>query len=424
MSTPLSVLSPEARVLLGAVPVGLGLDGGASSGSGGPEPETARVPPAEDLDWERLYRLLIRERAAAALHPVPERLPVDPPPEWDERLRALGAVSGFRQRRLLDSLEAVVELLADRGITVCLLKGAALALTRYPDPLQRPMGDLDLLVERSRAEEAWEALREAGWTWDRERYPRELYDTRQHRPPLESPGPEGQFVEIHEDLFVDGNPFGLGPHELRRDSEPVQVGSAGAEAPGPTAHLAYTCLHFGWADTLGKNGWRTFRDAAVLGADPGFGGDAFVRLAGRSRAGRPCYWTLRLARRLGGVRVPDEVLSALRPDMLPSPAARALERHFALKLFAGEDEEGCPSVTLGRALWRAAVQPPRPGGSGGLPWQHDEGFRRLQAERGEEPESPPGSLRRLARHVSEAGRWARYLGSLIGWRATGEGPGS
>lgn len=410
MSTPLSVLGPEARTLLAAVPAGMGLEGPDIRTSSG-----LRPPAPESLDWAALYRLIVRERAAAALHPIPERLPVDPPAEWDERLRALGAVAGFRQRRLLDSLEDVVEVLADRGIRICLLKGAALALTRYPDPLQRPMGDLDLLVEGGRAGDAWKILREEGWVWDRDRYPLDLYDPRQHRPPLEAPGRDGRFVEIHEGLLIDGHPFGLGPADLMADAGSVAVGTAKAGVPASVGHLVYTCIHFAWSDTLSSGGWRTFRDVAALAADPVFDWEDVLRRARRWGAERPCYWTLRLASRLGGVRVPDPVLSSLRPSALPSSALGALERHYALGLFAGrEDAAGCPSVTLNRILWRVGVQPSGPGVRAAVPWEHDEGFRRLQAARGEEPASPPGPLRRLARHLAGAGAWARYLGSVVG----------
>lgn len=402
MRSPLSVLSPEARLLVGALPAGLDLDPG----------DDTLVRPGESprLDWEALYRLIGRERAAAALHPIPERLGIDPPPVWEQRLRALGATSGFRQRRLLRRLEEIVGLLTDSGLSVCLLKGAALALTRYREPLQRSMADLDLLVEPGRAFEAREVLTDAGWEWNRDMYPGELYDARPHLPPLEDPDGRGQFVELHHALFIEGHPFRFGGEHLRADARTVEVGGAEALAPAPATHLVYTCIHFAWSHILSKAGWRAFRDVAVLSRASEFDWDDFLARAVQADAARPCYWTLRLAGRVGGVEVPDRVLSGMRPSGLPETALRVLERHYTVSLFStSPGDPGCPSVALSRALWRVGAQPGGPRGPGVLPWAKDEGFLRLDRD-GDEP---PGPLRRLLRHVGDAGSWMKYLGRVV-----------
>lgn len=405
MSAPLAVLGPEARILLETVPDGLGIERPVG-------PSSASPSGREAVDWEALYRLLERERAAAALHPVVERLGLDPPADWRDRFQALGAVSGFRLKRLLAALEDAAGLLAGRGISVCLLKGAALALTAYPDPLQRPMADLDLLVEPGAEHEAWGALTDAGWTWDRDRYPARLYEPRQHLPPLQSPDGRGRFVELHHDLFIDGHPFRLGPDDLRSGADPIEVGGVDLLVPAPDRHLVYTCVHFAWGHAVSKGGWRTFRDVAVLSRVPGFRWPEFRRLAGEYRADRSCYWTLRLARSLGGVGVPEEVLSALEPGGMPSPVIRALERHFALTLFA---VDRCPSVSLGRMLWRLAVRPSGPGPRGALPWEYDEGF--VERESGPGAEVRPGAVRRVGGQMADPSAWRRYLGSVLGLRA-------
>lgn len=405
MSSSRRVLSPEARLLLDLVPAGLDPErlGDAGSPSGR---EVASGP-----DWEELHRLLVRERATAALHPIPDRLPVDVPPAWEERLLAAGAVGGFRQKRLLERLGEAVELLGDHGIPVCLLKGAALALTRYPDVLQRPMADLDLLVEAGRRTEAWEVLRDEGWAWDRERYPVDLYELRPHAPPLASPDEPGCFLEVHDGLFVEGHPFRFGPRDLLTGAEAVEVGGVEVRVPRPAPHLAYICIHFAWNHALGRGGWRAFRDVSVLSAAPGFAWSDFAATAEEAGARRPCYWTLRMARNLGRVEVPGEVLERLRPAGLPSPLLEALERHYALVLFpvAG----GCPSVALERSLWRAGARPGGWSGDGALPWAHDEGFGHLPRNDADGEPPPRGGMQRMARHLRNTGAWRRYLGSLL-----------
>jgi hypothetical protein len=50
---------------------------------------------------------------------------------------------------LFDVLERLLLEFSKKGIEVILLKGAALAVTLYPDNTLRPMGDLDLLIKES-----------------------------------------------------------------------------------------------------------------------------------------------------------------------------------------------------------------------------------------------------------------------------------
>lgn len=397
------VLPPEARWLLGTVGE-VGHAGGAGNGRGA-DPADVDTVSRESLDWEALHQLIVRERAAAALHPIPDRVGIEVPSPWHDRLRALGAVAGFRQQRLLESLEDVAGRLAGHGVRIALLKGAALALTWYDHPLQRPMGDLDLLVLDGRAAEAWEILRDAGWIWHRERFPMELYDPRPHLPPLQDPGRTGRVVEVHDDLFIRGRPFEFGPRELLAGAGTRECGAARVRVPGPAAHLVYTCIHFAWSHCLAKWGWRAFRDAAVLTAAPAFRWNEFEALARSSGARRPCYWTLRLARELGGVPVPGRVLSDLRPDGLPRFVLRALERHFALELFAPGG--GCPSVSLGQTMWRAAMAPGRPGPESAFPWAYDRGFVELERERS--GGTPPSLPERLLRHGGDVRGWLRYL---------------
>lgn len=58
-----------------------------------------------------------------------------------------------------------LEVLDAAGIDLRLLKGPALAVLDYPDPIQRPTSDLDLLVRAEQIDRAVEALLEAGGTW-------------------------------------------------------------------------------------------------------------------------------------------------------------------------------------------------------------------------------------------------------------------
>ncbi|MBU1660855.1 MAG: nucleotidyltransferase family protein, partial [Chloroflexi bacterium] len=66
---------------------------------------------------------------------------------------------------LFRELDRILAAFAEANIPVILLKGAALAQTIYPDPALRPMGDLDLLVEKDDLERAVASAQNLGY-WE------------------------------------------------------------------------------------------------------------------------------------------------------------------------------------------------------------------------------------------------------------------
>lgn len=382
------VLGPEAVLLLDTVEDLLE-----------PAPSSGRAA-SEDgpWDWGRLYRLIAREKAAPAAfrNRTVARITEGAPEPWRKRFHSLSVVSEFRQQGLWESLDRILELLALEGMQPVPLKGAALGRTVYPSFLDRPLGDLDLLIPGGRAREAWDLLRTHGWAWDRDRFPLGQYRVHHHLPPLFDAQREGLVVEIHDGLLKPGHPFGLSVDDL------VDTG----QDMGMEAHLVFICTHFVWADQMEKGAWRTFRDVAVLQRTEGFRWDRVVSIAGESRASTCCYWTLRLAVNLAGVTVPDRVLSHLRPD-LPRAALAALERHLALRLFS--EDAACPAAAVNYALWRLAIQPERSGHGRTRPWRPGS----TRAPGGEEP---PGAAHRLVGHLRRLSGWRRWVGDLSGWR--------
>jgi hypothetical protein len=95
-----------------------------------------------------------------------------------ERIRESGAIlpkniatavtsveadSRKRTQRMLDNAVEFLQALAVEGIQVVLLKGAALAVTYYPDHLARPMADLDILIKKQDLKRGVEILVALGY---------------------------------------------------------------------------------------------------------------------------------------------------------------------------------------------------------------------------------------------------------------------
>lgn len=348
-------LSPAAQLLLW-------------SASARPRPEGLRPILEAGIDWRELSLLAQREQAASVI--------LRHLREWDTAalgreyadLRRLATISVMQMLQLEHLLHRTLHDLAERGIEAMLLKGAGLGYTAYPSFADRPMGDLDLLVHPAQARDTWEWLQTRGWTWPAARWAAEQYVDHHHLPPLTYE--PGEFrLEIHSDLLPAGHPFRFPLDTLWTRAQRVRAGAHVVAVPHPLHQLWHLAVHFAWSHELRWGTWRTLRDTAVLAASGTIDWPAFVVLARESRAATCCFWMLRLARRLAGAEVPDEVLGALRPSR-PRPVLEALERHYVTNLFPSR--LACPSIQFGRWLWEAGILPRRSGHGRVRPWHVSE----------------------------------------------------
>lgn len=394
-------LSLETRLLLAAAPA---------------EPDRERLGALLEAgpDWGRMVDLLLRERATLPFWRRIRPLAGAVEPEIRERIDRLAAASELRmgvlRRRLVESLEA----LEDAGVEAVVLKGGALAHTLYPDPGERPMKDLDLLVAPDAAEEARQALTSAGWRRDEEGYPEASYRRHYHLPPLRDDAGSGAALEIHTGLLLPGHPFDLDVEAFRRRAGTARLDGRPMRVPDPVDHLVYVGLHFAWAHMLRSAAWRTARDVAVLTGTEAFGWDPFLRRVEAVGVGPFAYWTLRLAGTFAGAGAPPRVRDALRPP-LPAPLLDRLERHFAGELF--ETEPGCPSIRLRKALWLLATRPRGGRPPGTRPWSNTGDFVAPPGTQGTGGDR--GLWSRLRHHLGHTDRWRAFLARMLAPEAGG-----
>ncbi|HEY9427938.1 MAG TPA: nucleotidyltransferase family protein [Gemmatimonadaceae bacterium] len=401
----LSTLSPEAELLLltaGSAPVAAS-DGSRAANSAGAR--RIRELLHGELDWEKLGWLAERERAAPvlwgqlqAIESVPGKLPPQA-----AHLQRLAMVSEFRMMHLEQRLARSLEALSDADIDVMLLKGAALALTVYGSFVRRPMIDVDILVHEDEALRAREVLVGEGWVSTEMEEFESFYRRHHHLPTLVDGRGLDMQLEVHTGLFFEGNPFDFPMADLWRRAVPVMVRGTRAYVPSRQDQLLHLCLHFAWSHMMSTGAWRTFRDLRALmdAGDPKW--DEFVALARKSRGASCCYWTLRLARNLVGVPVPEDVLRALRPPMTDAMLDR-VERHFVYNLLPSEVL--CPSVFVARTMWRLGVRPRWSGHGSVRPWDRNEEL----LVGGIHPDS---LARRALNQLRNVKGWSRYVRSVL-----------
>ena len=290
-----------------------------------------------------------------------------------------------------------------RGVRGLLLKGGALAATVYGSFVERPMGDIDLLIEDGRTEEAFDAFREIGWRWDAVAFPRERYQAHHHFPPLLDSRGMDLRLEIHTELFVEGSPFDLSARRLFEAGREISIGAGRVVIPSAEHLLLHSCVHYTWSHMMLFGAWRAFRDVIAL-SGAGLNWELFLAEAKRYRAESACFWTLRLAERLAGASLPQEVLARLAE----STSVRWIsvcERHAAREMLANADR--CPSQWLRRTLWETAIRPDEAGHGAARPWLLDD-----MAPENLAPERREFGMVRAARQLPRLGAWIRYVAAL------------
>jgi hypothetical protein len=188
------------------------------------------------FDWDRMTAFALLENAVTLLDDRVTSVPAELlPAEKRERIARLALIWTFKLKLLERRLRESMAVLSHAGIDTVLLKGAALALTTYRSFTDRPMADIDLLIDPARAREAYELMQAHGWVIDSTGHPNDAWDGHHHLTPLCDTTGSGLRLEIHVAPIPPGHPFSLDLPAGRvcRNSGP----SAGA-APsrGPHRH--------------------------------------------------------------------------------------------------------------------------------------------------------------------------------------------
>jgi hypothetical protein len=153
-----------------------------------------------------------------------------------------------RSMFMTSALRRVVDALAADDIPALLLKGAALVETAYPDPAQREMLDLDILVPADRLDDASALLTPLGY---RPRPPagQDSLATMamrlgldEHHGPALIGNEQLLAVELHRHILIAGEGRRFDINELWQRSRPSA--SARHRLPSPEDLLLHVCLHF------------------------------------------------------------------------------------------------------------------------------------------------------------------------------------
>lgn len=170
----------------------------------------ARIAAVADADWPLLTRSIQQHRLGPLLHwrlrstQAALALPAALTQTLAQRFRA----STLRALRLQTDLVHTTRLLRQHGIESIALKGAYLSLFAYPHPALRPMRDLDLLVPKAQALQAFAVLVDAGYQRDSgpRLDPAAVMAQDKHLPRLYCPT-SGTMIELHTRIASGHDPI-------------------------------------------------------------------------------------------------------------------------------------------------------------------------------------------------------------------------
>lgn len=269
-------------------------------------------------DWEVVLSMVRQHRLAPLLHwrLTHERSDVPVPEDIRGALADSFRKAALRALVMQRELLLLVRILGKAGIPCIALKGAYLAYTVYPHPALRPLRDLDVLVAKDKALDAYQALIDGGYRRPREYSgdPQAWMSVCQHLPPLQSSS--GQvMVELHTRLIVPN-----GMHAMSVDNSGLwkrrverRVAGESLAHLSPTDLLLYLILHAVYRHRF-DNGPLTLSDLSYLIRGTEIDWPLFWRLADEGGWTRGCLLLLKMTQRyFGGMPIdfPNFALSEL-----------------------------------------------------------------------------------------------------------------
>ncbi|WP_165321933.1 nucleotidyltransferase domain-containing protein [Rhizorhabdus phycosphaerae] len=263
--------------------------------------DASRFDALDDTAWNEVLRMARQHRLEPLLG---QRLEKDPgcfprliADRMGERRRAQ-ALAGLRAAAELERLRT---LFLEAGIPFAALKGAYLGRAAYPRPELRPLRDIDILVPRDRAVEAWRLLESKGYSQIEQSQgsPESALDFLHQMPPARSPA-TGMAVEVHFRLFHDrdrGEGYEPSEDPLFWDRL-VRLGEPGREIayPSPTDTLLHLIEHAAYGHAF-DNGPLLLSDIAWLIRSGGVDWSLFWSLADRAHCRHGALLSFALTRR-------------------------------------------------------------------------------------------------------------------------------
>jgi hypothetical protein len=265
-------------------------------------------------EWDLLIRQARAANLLASLYAVlHQRCMIEQvPPQPREHLEWSHVLAERHSEAVEWEVSMIRKALADLGIPVILLKGAAYAMTKMPHAQGRIFSDIDILVPKKSLGAVEAALMLHGWAaTHHDEYDQRYYRTWMHELPPMQHMKRLTVIDVHHAILPETAPIHPDPEKLRAAARRVDgYDDLMVLAPSDMVlHSAVHLLHDGELD----NGLRDLVDIDSLlrhfSSLPSFW-PTLVDRAGELELTRPLFYALRYATRLLHTPVPSDVVEA------------------------------------------------------------------------------------------------------------------
>ena len=196
-------------------------------------------------EWEAAEWVVYWQNALPWLVHRLQEADVELPDEVNGRLQGINSASRERTKVMLDVCTEILAAFQQAGIETVLLKGAVLAPLIYPDPFQRPLADLDLLIRPKDVAASREImLNKLGYRYYSRSAEDEVYLRSERKANIWAPD-NVHPVEIHFALREEYAGIGYELAEImwRESGKRPYWQESTARIPKPAALLLHVCAH-------------------------------------------------------------------------------------------------------------------------------------------------------------------------------------
>ncbi len=282
----------------------------------------------QNIDWPFLKDLIVRNRVYAIVYhnlkPIKESIPEG---FWSE-LKELAISTGTRNFMFTVFLQRLVADFTRQGIFILPFKGPVLAEHIYKDIIFRPFSDLDVLVDKSDAVEAFNLLKNRGLTPQFKLSPSQFKKYINDEDHFSFCEPQKKItVELHWDMAGLYLSSPLTVSGLKEHITSGILNNASIPCLSSEALLVYLCVHGA------KHGWEHLEQICciteILNQNPDLNWKKIIKLSSDWQCRKMLFLGLHLAGKLFKAPLPDPIrLTIHNNETIVTIADRVIDHLF------------------------------------------------------------------------------------------------
>ncbi len=266
-------------------------------------------------EWDLLLRQATAANLTVSLYYLAEEhsLLAQIPEQPRQHLLWARALGERHRQAVSFEVAKVGAALADAGVPLILLKGAAYLIAGLPPGVGRLFSDIDILVPKARLAEVEGVLILHGWAGTKlDDYDQRYYRQWMHELPPMQHMHRQSVLDVHHAILPETAAVRPDPDKLRAAARPLP-GMPGVHVLAPVDMVLHSAVHLFYDGEYDK-GLRDVLDLHRLlqhfGATPGFW-EALPRRAHELELARPLFYALRYTQWLLATPVPAATRAAL-----------------------------------------------------------------------------------------------------------------